>query len=191
MMYRNPLMNDLIDPKFEGSHEWMQTFTGRAFWALNPKAEDIHIQDIAHGLSNICRYNGQCANFYSVAEHSVLLYQALPPEFRFWGLMHDASEAYICDVPRPYKHALTNYKEIEERIMRVIADKYGMPWPMPDAVKALDSQIIINEKAALFKTEPAPWRIRGESIPKLEIHCWPPSTAKAQFLSAFAECVTI
>lgn len=181
-------MTDIIDPKFEKDDEWLHTYTGRAFYPLDPKADDIHINDIAHGLSHICRYNGQCSMFYSVAEHCVLLYKVLPPELRFWGLMHDASEAYLCDVPRPYKHALTNYKEIEEKIMQVVAKKYGLSWPIPDEVKSFDTQIILNEKTTLFKNSPKPWRIQGEPIPNVHIRCWPPTTAKAQFLSAFAEC---
>ena len=176
-------------PDFRNGTEWIQTHTDRAFWVLDPKIEDLHILDIAHGLGNMCRYNGQCRRFYSVAEHCVHLFNAAPDEFKAWALLHDASEAYICDVPRPYKHALANYAEIEDGIMQVVARKFGLQFPMPDEVKQLDARIVVNEMTALFGTPPRPWQINQPPIPSVTIHGWPPTTAKAQFLTAFAELV--
>ena len=60
--------------------DWMQTYTGRQFWPIDPRANEVHIEDIAHALSMMCRYNGHCRTFYSVAEHSVLVSQHVPPE---------------------------------------------------------------------------------------------------------------
>ena len=182
-------MTEHIEPDYRQGHEWIQTFTGRMFWALDPQPEDLHITDIAHGLSNMCRYNGHCSSFYSVAEHCVHLYKVAPAAHKFWALMHDASEAYICDIPGPFKHALTNYREIEERIMKVVAAKYGLPWPMPADVKMLDTRILMNEKATLFGPAPKPWRVNMEPLEGVQIQCWPPQTAKAQFLNAFSECI--
>ncbi|MBF0612521.1 MAG: hypothetical protein HQL55_15470, partial [Magnetococcales bacterium] len=77
---------------------WIQTFTGRQFWPLAPVLEHIHVQDIAHALSLLCRFNGHCQKFYSVAEHSLHVATILPPELAGWGLLHDASEAYLADL---------------------------------------------------------------------------------------------
>jgi hypothetical protein len=79
------------DPSRRG--DWMQTFTGRRFWPLDPRGEDVLIEDIAHALSLLTRYGGHCTRFYSVAEHSVLLARAATPENALWLLLHDASEA--------------------------------------------------------------------------------------------------
>ena len=78
---------------------WLQTYTGIQFWPLDPRPEEIDIQDIAHALSLLCRFNGHCQRFYSVAEHSVHVSTILAPEFGLWGLLHDAAEAYLSDIP--------------------------------------------------------------------------------------------
>lgn len=70
--------------------DWIQTFTGRQFWPLDPQPDHIDIADIAHALAHDCRFGGHCRRFYSVAEHSVLLSRAVAPEFRLAALMHDS-----------------------------------------------------------------------------------------------------
>jgi hypothetical protein len=64
--------------------DWIQTATGRPFWPIDPRPEDIDIEDIAHALSMLCRFGGHCLRFYSVAEHSVLLSQYVAPEHKLW-----------------------------------------------------------------------------------------------------------
>src|SRR5438128_12538670 len=81
--------------------DWMQTYTGRAFYPLDPRLDDICIEDIAHALSMLCRYGGQCQEFYSVAEHSVLMSYAVNPQHALWALLHDATESYMGDLIRP------------------------------------------------------------------------------------------
>ena len=78
---------------------WIQTYTGRQFWPLDPRIEDIDIHDIAHALSHQCRYSGHCLRFYSVAEHSVLLSHHVAGEHMLWALLHDAWEAYLAAIP--------------------------------------------------------------------------------------------
>jgi hypothetical protein len=85
--------------------DWMQTFTGRAFYPLDPRPEDIDPVDIAHALSLICRYGGHSSRFYSVAEHCVLMSHAVAPEHALWALLHDATEAYLGDMIRPLKRS--------------------------------------------------------------------------------------
>src|SRR5665213_153577 len=84
---------------------WMQTYTGKQYWPCDPRPEEVFIIDIAHALSQMCRYSGHCIHFYSVAEHSVLLSRyASTLETKKWSLLHDASEAYITDIIRPVSY---------------------------------------------------------------------------------------
>lgn len=154
---------------------------------MDPKPEDIDIKDIAHALGMSCRYTGHTRYFYSVAEHSVLVARECSREHAFWGLMHDASEAYIQDIARPLKPYLTNYAEIEERIMRVIAEKYWLPWPCPPAVKDIDMRILQNERAALLGPEPQPWDLNVAPLPNTRIHAWNPGHAAIEFLIGVAD----
>lgn len=109
----------------------MNTFTGRQFDPLKITVEDICIEDIAHALSLLCRGGGHLIHFYSVGQHS--LNCANEAKARGYSekvvlscLLHDATEAYICDVIRPVKEHLANYNEIEATIIKVIWEKYGL-----------------------------------------------------------------
>jgi hypothetical protein len=132
---------------------WIETFTGLQFHLLNPRPEEICIEDIAHALSLQCRFTGHTRKFYSVAEHSyyVSLVAALP------GLLHDASEAYIGDLSRPLKHFTPvgpEYLRIESNIERAIALKFELPWPpsfeVLEIVKKADNSILYTEKDQLM-----------------------------------------
>ena len=132
----------------------MMTVSGRTFWPLDPRPEEIAIEDIAHSLAHQCRYAGHTRAFYSVAQHSVLVAQNLPPELRLWGLLHDASEAYLVDLPRPVKRFITGYAEAEDRLMRCIADRFGLCWPCPPQVKRVDAAILTDEMQQLMPRLP-------------------------------------
>jgi hypothetical protein len=171
--------------------DWMQTFTGRAFWPLDPRADEIAIEDIAHGLSMQCRYGGHCQRFYSVAEHSVLMARAAPAGLELTTLMHDASEAYLSDVIRPLKRHLANFKTIESELERVIAQRFDLPHPMPPEVKRLDERIIGDEKAqALAPAPPLHDSCQDHHAPPLGVtlQFWQPWQAKREFLMAFFRC---
>lgn len=164
---------------------WMQTATGRQFWPMDPYIADIAIEDIAHALSNACRYAGHCLTFYSVAQHSVLVSRALPEEFKLWGLLHDASEAYLVDVPRPVKPYLVGYQEAEDRLMAVIAQAFGLiPATMPDEVKRVDNAILADEAAQLMVKAPAAWHLPEPAL-NIKITPWSPEIAHGTFLSEY------
>jgi hypothetical protein len=116
--------------------DWMQTASGRMFWPLDPRPEEVHIEDIAGALSKLCRYNGHCEWHYSVAQHSVYVSYQVPREHEFAALMHDATEAYCADVPRPLKKHLAGYADIERNIWLAIAQRYNLPADLPQEVHA-------------------------------------------------------
>jgi hypothetical protein len=164
---------------------WIQTYLGKRFTPLAPQADDIEIEDIAHALAHKCRYGGHTKRFYSVAEHSVFVARHASPENRLTALLHDASEAYLADVPRPIKPHLPGYYAIEEMIDRAVARRFGLTYPWPAEVHDLDTRILADEKDKLMGPAPAAWNL---PLPPLDINilpCWPPGYAKQQFMAAF------
>lgn len=170
----------------ERKGDWIQTYTGKAFWPLDPRADEVNILDIAHALSNICRYTGHVSRFYSVAEHSVLVSLNVPPEYAMWGLLHDASEAYLTDIARPVKKYLTNYRDIEHGIMSAVAEHFLLQGDEPEIVKVADNRILLDEKAALFRHHPPrPWdAIEGGPL-GVDIAGHYPATAEEIFLKRY------
>lgn len=123
----------------------IRTYTGVVINILDPKPEQILIEDIAHALSNLCRFNGHTAKFYSVAQHSLDVMELTRDEHKLTALLHDASEAYLVDVPSPIKALLPEYKAIEDKIMRVIAQKFGITYPLPEIVHQADKEWLKHE----------------------------------------------
>jgi hypothetical protein len=166
---------------------WIQTYTGKQFWPLDPRAEDIELEDIAHALSNQCRFSGHTEKFYSVAEHSVNTcavageYLKCLTDERKWALLHDASEAYLVDVPRPVKWFLPQYREAEEVLQRAVAERFGLEWPIPEDVHHADNVMLATEARALLKPSPAPWEELPEPV-GLVILGLPPDQARGAFL---------
>lgn len=165
---------------------WMQTYSGGVIYPLDPRPEEIHIADIAHALSNMCRFGGHCNGFYSVAEHSVLVSRCVPQEHALTALMHDATEAYLVDIPRPIKYDLGNYVEIEDQLWLAIAEKWSLPAIMPSEVKAADNAVLLAEAQQIMKPAPLPWSVPGEPAPVM-IACMAPKDAKAFFLARYEE----
>lgn len=168
--------------------EWMQTYSGRRFWPMDPRSNEVFIEDIAHGLSMQCRYAGHCIRFYSVAEHSVLvarwlLAQCASAETALWGLLHDASEAYLVDVPRPVKPFLDGYKAAESRVMAAVCDCFDLPREMPAAVHEADGGIINDERANMRRCEHE-WAHAGEPL-GVSLEYWTPEEAESEFLAAY------
>ena len=108
----------------------IETFTGALFDPFNPDSELIRIEDIAHALSNLCRFAGHSTQFYSVAQHSINCYKLVPREHALSALLHDATEAYMVDMPTPIKNRLPKYMEKEDALMEVIYKKFNLEYPM-------------------------------------------------------------
>jgi hypothetical protein len=164
--------------------DWMQTYTGGAFWPLDPRPADIRIADIAGALSKLCRFGGHCSKFYSVAEHCVLMAERAPRELQLTALMHDASEAYLVDVPRPIKRYLTNYAEIESNLERMISERFGLQFPLPDEIKSLDNAILADERDQAMALPPQDWRLPEPPL-GVTLRFWLPADAAYQFTTAF------
>lgn len=136
-----------------GGH-WITTYTGKKFHFLNPQPEEIDIIDIAHALSLTCRFGGQCKQFYSVAEHSIRVAEIVPEAYKLVALLHDASEAYLPDLPRPEKAQLPEFKRIELTILEAIWDKFAKAKYMRDVAPwGLDIKIIKEADNILLATE--------------------------------------
>lgn len=167
-----------------GRGDWIQTATGRQFWPMDPRPCEVFIEDIAHALSMLCRFGGHALRFYSVAEHCVLLSQVAPDEFKLWALLHDASEAYLVDVPRPIKPFLHGYSSAEAKIMRAVEERFNLHLGIPEQVERLDRAILTDERKQVMAAPPQPWSTDGEPL-GVTLRCWPPHRARRMFLSAF------
>jgi len=124
------------------SEHHIRTASGLYLNILNPKPEQISLTDIAHALSNLCRFAGHTPTFYSVAQHSYLAASLVAHEHKLATLFHDATEAYLVDIPRPLKKHLPEYKPIEENLMKVIASKFGFQFPFHPEVKKADETML-------------------------------------------------
>lgn len=186
---------------------WMQTYTGRQFWPLDPRPEEIDLEDIAHSLSMQCRFAGHCYTFYSVAEHCVRVSNALErlregwpdaPLFALMGLMHDASEAYLVDLPRPVKRAVEGYAEAEELVQSAIWHRFGLcegqfngrPAVIAPGCAALiklaDNTLLATEARDLMGKPPVPWEALPDPLPETIIP-WTQGEARAWFIERFNE----
>ncbi len=159
--------------------------------ALSP--DDVAIEDIAHALGNQCRYSGHTHEFYSVAEHSVrvagILEEAGSPwDVVLFGLLHDAAEAYLVDLPRPLKldSALGEvYQVAEERCLQAVVCHFGL-WPTePPQVRAADLRMLATERRDLMPGEEV-WAVIADTVPLPDvIEPWEPRDARETFLFEF------
>lgn len=171
----------------------MQTFTGKKFWPLDPRPEDVHIEDIAHALSLLCRFNGHCNEFYSVAQHSVLVSQIVSPTNSLPALLHDASEAYLGDIIRPVKLFLpVAVKEIERKLEAVIFQHFAILAYDQKEISRADNIILYTEMRDLMGEPPEVWR-EAEQYSSLvlqqKILPLDPKASKLLFFSRYRELV--
>jgi 5'-deoxynucleotidase YfbR-like HD superfamily hydrolase len=124
--------------------------------------------------------------YFSVAQHSVLVSSVLPDKLKLCGLMHDSAEAYVGDLSSPLKALVMEYISIEHVILKKIAEKYVFSYPFPPEIKLADTQLLLAEKAVLFKDD-MQWR-EEFCIQRLDIEIvpLPPKEAEKAFLDAFS-----
>lgn len=171
---------------------WIRTYSGAIFYPLQPEIDSINIIDIAHSLSLICRYLGHIEDHYSVVQHSWIVSNYFKDDIILakWGLLHDAPEAYICDIPRPIKPQLIGYTELEEQYEKLIAEKFDLPYPIPSEVKEIDTRILKTEMLSRM-TYKNP-KFQHTEIKKIEglkvnIPVISPKEAELQFLRKYIE----
>ena len=172
-------------------YTWMQTASNGELdftadeWIVMP------IEDIARALANICRYNGHCSRYYSVAEHSVLISRLVPQELALAALLHDASEAYVGDVPSGLKRFMGgNFKDLERKATDAVARGYELTYEQLEnpVIKSFDKRILIEEGDALMPPHPFWEQLRRDLEPTgVVLECWPPDVANAKFLERFRE----
>lgn len=157
------------------------TYTGRLFWPLQPRIEDINLLDICHALSNQCRFTGHTIQFYSVAEHSCRVHDILPDQWKLAGLLHDASEAYLMDLAKPVKvlEDMKTFCEYEDEIMIKVFKKFGLEYPFSPAIKIADRVLLNTEYRDLMtKNKLKEHSFNGWHPLPHRINPWSPEKAK-------------
>jgi len=167
---------------------WIQTYSGRKFYPLNPSIGDIYIEDIAQSLSMLCRFTGHCNNFYSVAQHSVLVSYICKHKHALHGLLHDASEAYLSDLNSPLKRSgeFENYKMYENKLQSLINLKFGLKDVEPKNVKNADIKLLATEARDFMSPLHSDWVQPCDPLP-FKIDPLPPAEAKDLFMDRYIE----
>lgn len=142
-------------------------YSGGRYYPQAVFRSDFEIRDIAHALSLMPRFAGHSPRFISVAQHSVEVSETCAPDDALWGLLHDASEAYLMDIPSPIKHTpiMAGYRQLEEETMVAICGTFGLPPNEPPSVRQADRS---NLRSNWVNPEP-----------------WDPEVAEVLFLSRY------
>ena len=175
---------------------YLQTVSGRWVNPFDPDPEQLDPGDIARALANQCRFGGHCRVFYSVAQHSVIVSRLVEEgggdvEDTFAALMHDATEAYLGDMPHPLKHRSplgAAFKEAEDHLERALRDRFAIRADVP-GIKRADRSLLATERRA-FSEEAWHWpELEGVEPLDLELVAWTPDEAAAAFTERYAEVV--
>lgn len=161
---------------FDSPKDCIRTNSGIYMNIFEPTLDMIDINDIAHALSALPRFGGHLNKFYSVAQHSVMCAMRVNfMEDKRAALLHDASEAYMLDIPTPIKAKLPDYKIYEANLMAKIAEKFGFEFPLSKEVKRVDEEMLHLEWEHLV--------INQEKF----FPCLTSEVAKQQFLEMYNE----
>lgn len=169
---------------------WIGVYSGGQLHFKEPRPGEILILDIAHSIGKLCRYGGHTKRFYSVAEHSARLAQYIArltgdTRLAFEALMHDASEGYLVDMPRPIKAELSQYKAIERILEHSIALEFGLREPRDVRIHEADTRILVDEKAqAMMPTEHS-WGVDDLDPLGVTVQFWTPDEGPHRFLTYF------
>ena len=173
---------------------WIETCKGRAFYLETPVFD---IEEVAHALSNVCRYAGHCRRFYSVAEHSVLVADIMevlgfgnPME----GLLHDGTESVLADIAAPWKALMPDYKRIESELDRALRKQFELPERISVGCKHADWIALAYEAEQLIPSQGRDWLMPDgvrEDMQLFKRQVWNgfigerPNDAEAMFLKRF------
>ena len=173
---------------------YFRTYTGKLVHIRNPHSDEIDIEDIAHALSQTCRFFGHTDGFYSVAQHSILVSQRVPAADALWGLLHDAAEAYLGDLASPLKRApeMEWYRSLEKRFLDCFAEKFGLSPKLPESVLRADAMLLATEfRDVTTVHDDGPWIVNECGAAPINsgfyIFPWSPAVAEDLFLRRFWE----
>lgn len=155
----------------------IRTISGQYVNVFEPNPDTLLIGDIAHALSNQCRFGGHLPRFFSVAQHSLLCYLIANEDSKFDALMHDASEAYLLDMPKPIKMEISQYNDIENNLMNILANKFGFNYPKTPEVERVDHYLLEWEWNVIMLNK------TNSQFPP--IYCMSPEEARIAFITAF------
>lgn len=182
--------------------DWIETYTGKKFFVMDPSPLDVNVDDIAHSLSMLCRYFGHVQRFFSVAEHSTVLAWRVLAEINDVGskhhlrklqdrgrmfmtaLYHDATEAYTGDMARPLKINMPEFKAVEKRIGAEIASALDLFWPIPDLIKEFDTRILADERDQAMSRSGNQWQSDSLVPLGVEFQFHRPEVAELEFRKA-------
>jgi hypothetical protein len=174
------------------------TYSGTYFNYLTPAQSAIDIGDIAHALSNLCRFAGHTRRFYSVAQHSVLVSMLVPPEYALAGLLHDAAEAYLVDIPKPLKMILPDYQALEASVELAVMDRFGLAYPHHAEVKRADLLALYMEQRDLMAPHEDMWDVEelyavgdAPGLVDQPIGPWLPDQAEIDFMTRWFELTNV
>lgn len=178
----------------EYAGNWLSTLYTPQFHFLNPTPIEVNFKDIAHSLALVCRFGGHCHTFYSVAEHSYLVSLLLGADegadavTMLAGLLHDAEEAYLPDIPSPIKVHMPEAQRIYEKLRSVIYWKFGIDGSNVDwvAIKSMDKRICISEakQLGLWNKNWYTPQVEGE-LPRIPPLGWTPHKAELLFTQRY------
>lgn len=165
---------------------YVSTYLGNRFYPLEPRIDDVDIEDIAHGLAYQCRFNGQTSAFYSVAQHSLMVSALVPEELKFAALLHDAAEAYLGDMVKPLKVLLPEFAAIEDNVACIIGARFGVDLAHHPVIKRADLVALATEKRDLMPYSVEEWSYLDGVTPLARvIQPLVPEQAKTAFLREF------
>ena len=163
-------------------NNWIALQSGRTFDYLSPTRTPLQIEDIAVSLSRQVRYVGHTTHAYTVAHHCCLVSDRVSKDNALWGLLHDAAEAVIGDIPKPFKSMMPAITQYERMYLRCIAKWYDLPWPMPAEVKAADEEVYWLERTSVSRNEAV---TMPDGIERLFIDPWNEDKSYQEFMSRY------
>ena len=168
--------------------DYVSTFSGNRFYPLRPHIDRVAIEDIAHGLAYQCRFNGQTKTFYSIAQHSLIVADLVPPRLRLAALLHDAAEAYLGDMVKPLKVLMPQFAALEDQVTAIIAATYDIDFSDYAPIKRADLIALATEKRDLMPHSAERWAYLDgiAALPGI-IVAMDPGEAKQCFLRRFHE----
>lgn len=165
--------------------------SGFFFDVQNPDKILITPEVIAESLSKLCRYGGHCPGFYSVAQHSVMCsYEEGTPEEQMEFLMHDSSEAFVVDIPRPIKNLIPEYRRIEDNLLKAIFEKFELNFPLSEKVKTVDDKILVREFNYFYNSKKR-FMFFNHLFHKEGFELWSSKKSKKKFLARYYELKNI